>query len=725
MVKNNDFSYSLQVDENEYLKKKESMTSFFLDISYVPMTFKQIANLLNVRKEYFDLLRNIIYELEQDGIIVEDSSKRYVLLSKTNLLKCKFESKGEKFGFGITDDNNDIFIPIKDSMGAYSGDEILVKVTKDNKTRNKSREGIVVKILKRNTTRVIGKFIKSRNFGFVEPLYNKSMHIYIPKKYATNIANEKIVEVEILKYATSSSKAEGKIINVIGDSRNDKTYVDALYTEYGLDVQVKFNKLVEKELEKIPDNINPNDKLGRIDRTKEKVFTIDSEDAMDLDDGVFVKKNTDGNYILSVYIADVSNYVKNGTALDNEAISRGTSVYIPGTVIPMLPKKLSNGICSLNEGVERLALAIDMTIDKRGNVIDENIFKSVIKVTKKMSYNKVYKVIKRQDDEVLQEYKDYIEDIDLMLELAKILNKKRLDNGSINFDIPETKIVLDDNGNVLDVRPYEITIANNIIEEFMLIANMTIAKKFYFLDIPFIYRIHEKPDEEKLRQLNEILSCYHKRIKINNGLRPKVLSSILEEIEDENEKRIISTFMLRSLKVAKYSEICEEHFGLAAKYYCHFTSPIRRYPDLFIHRVISDYLESGYSLEDEKILMYSNQAAKYAYTSSEREKEATKIERDFDDLYKVLYMKEQIGKEFEGRISSITSFGIFVELDNTIEGFVGFDSLPGNEYYEYDESKRILIGRKTSKVYRIGDNVKIKNIKCDTSLKQIDFEIIK
>ena len=724
MVENKNRSYNLEVDEKEYNEKKESMTSFFLDKNYIPMTFKQIAGLLNISKEKQELLKYILDELSSECVIVEDDSKRYVPYSKSKLIKCKYESKGEKFGFGITGSGEDIFILSSDSMGAYTGDEVLVKITNNNTDSRRSKEGVVVKVLKRNTDTMIGKFIKSRNFGFVEPLDNKSSHIYIPKKYAENIEDGNIVQVKITKYATTTSKAEGKIINIIGNSKDHKTYVDAMYKSYGLDIDEKFNKVVEKELVNIPDSVTDEEKQGRVDRTKEKVFTIDSEDAMDLDDGVFVKKNSDGTYTLSVYIADVSHYIKNGTALDSEAVARGTSIYIPGTVIPMLPKKLSNGICSLNAGVDRLSLAIDMVIDSEGNVLSDDIFKAVINVNKKMSYNKVYKVIKREDEEVLEEYKDYIEDIDVMHELAIILNKKRISMGSINFDIPETKVVLDENGDVKELKPYEITVANKIIEEFMLAANMQIAKKFYFLDLPFIYRVHEKPDEEKLRNLNEILNGYGKIIKLTKNLRPKVLSSLLDEIDDEDEKKIVSTFMLRSLKLAKYSEVCDEHFGLAAKYYCHFTSPIRRYPDLFIHRVISDYIESNTLIPDERILEYTNQAAKYAYTSSEMEKNATKIERDFDNLYKVLYMKDSIGEEYTAKISSITSFGTFVELPNTVEGFVAFESLPGNEYYNYDETKHMLIGARSSRIFKIGDEVKVRLIRCDISLKQIDFEVI-
>ena len=341
-----------------------------------------------------------------------------------------------------------------------------------------------------------------------------------------------------------------------------------------------------------------------------------------------------------------------------------------------------------------------------------------------MSYEKVYKVLNNQDEEVLKEYKDYIDDIFLMKELALILNKKRRENGSINFDIPDTKIVLDENGEVIDVKPYNKTIANDIIEEFMLAANMCIAKTFFFLDAPFIYRIHEKPDEEKLRDLNLILANYKKRIKGIKNIQPKVLSKLLDDFSSEEEKEVVSKYMLRSLKLAKYSNECEGHFGLAAKYYCHFTSPIRRYPDLFIHRVISDYLENGYTLPDEKYSKYMMQAPRYATISSEAEKQATNIERDFDDLYKVIYMERFIGNEFFGIVSSVNSFGMFVKLENTVEGLVPFEKMPGNDYYIYDEARKILVGKNTNKTFKVGDRVKVELIKCDVKSKQIDFSIV-
>lgn len=708
------------INNRDYLRRKEVLTSFFSNKEYKLMTKKQICSFFNIPKNDIDILDEILDELEVEGIIYIDESKRYVPVDNMDVIRCVFESKSERFGFGIANGVEDIYISSKNSLGAINNDEILVKPILDS---NHRREGKVIKILKRNTVNVIGRFIKNNNFGFVEPIDKKIPDIYVPKKESIGRINGQIVEVRITKYATSNSKAEGKILRTIASGKDEKSEIKALSISYGLENMKEFSSQIREELRQIPSKVTDNDTINRVDRTKEKVYTIDASDAMDLDDAVQVKKKNDG-YLLSVYIADVSNYVKEGTFLNKEAIYRGTSIYIPGTVIPMLPKKLSNGICSLNQGVRRLTLAIDILFDKDGNVIENNVFKSVIRVTKKMSYDKVYKVICGEDEEVLREYRDYIDDIMLMKELAVILNKKRKQSGSIDFDIPETKVVLDENKKVVDIKPYEITIANKIIEEFMLAANMQIAEKFYFLDIPFIYRIHEKPDEEKLRELNEILSSYKLRLKGINNIHPKALSTLIDNIEDEEEKRIISSYMLRTLKIAKYSEECLGHFGLAARYYCHFTSPIRRYPDLFIHRVISDYIESGYVLSDKKIAKYATQAIEYSKTSSETEKNATLIERDFDDLYKCIYMSKFVGDEFEAVISNVTSFGIFVRLENTVEGLISFDNINDLDYYIYDDKKHRLIGKETGKTFKIGDKLKVKLIRSDIKLKEIDFMIV-
>lgn len=706
--------------KDKYTTRKEVLTSFFLSSDYKLVTKKQIIALFSIPKSDIKQLDKILQELEDTGIVYLDDSKRYVPYSKSNLIKCKYQAKSSSFGFGIVEEGEDLYISRKNLNGAMNDDDILAEVIN---TTGRTREGKVVRILKRNTTSVIGRFSKSKNFGFVLPIDDSIEDVYISKKNSQNYKYGQVVEVVITKYPTESTKAEGKIERIIGDSKDSHIDAKSLYISYGLDKMEKFSPLIEEELKSIPSIVLNDEKVGRKDRTGDTVFTIDSSDAKDLDDAVSVKK-VKNNYLLSVYIADVSHYVKEKTELNKEAIARGTSIYIPGKVIPMLPKELSNGICSLNEGQERLALAVDMLISNTGEVLNSDVFKAVIKVDKKMSYDKVYKVISNQMDESLEkEYGMYKDDLLLMEELAKILNEKRKKEGCINFNIPETHIVLDDNGDVVNVEPYPITFANQIIEEFMLVTNMTVAEKYFFLEIPFIYRIHEKPDEEKLRDLNLILSNYNLRVKGIKDVHPKALSDILDSIENERDKDIISNYMLRSLKLAKYSSECLGHFGLNAKYYCHFTSPIRRYPDLFIHRIISKSIENNLMFKENELSKYEKQAEIYSKTSSEMEKNATKIERDFDSLYSTIYMKQFIGEEFDAIISSITSFGMFIRLENTIEGFVAFNDIP-DDYYIYDESKRILIGKNTSNTYRIGDSVKVKLIKSDVLTKQIDFKVV-
>lgn len=714
-------------NDKNYTKRKEVVASFFSDKEYENnMTLKQSATILCVPKQEMEMFKNIIDELVEDGLIFFNKNKKIVKTEDLGYMKGLFEQKSKRFGI-VTDVNkNEYYIADKDINFAMDGDEVLVSIISNSNSKDKRTEAKIEKIIKRSNKKVSGIFTNNKSFGFVEPLDGKGLDIFIPKKYIKNVKDGDVVEVEIIKYATKDSKPEGKIVKKIGNPKNDElVYVKALYKSYALDKQKDFNELVLKEIEKIPDEVLASEEIGRVDRTDVKAVTIDSEDAKDLDDACFVKKMPNGNYVLSVFIADVSHYVKDGTNLDKEAVARGTSVYIPGTVIPMLPKKLSNGICSLNAGVKRLALGVDIVIDSNGKVENSEVYKAVIKVAKKMSYEKVYKVLKRSDEQVLEEYKEFIDDIDTMSELAKILYKKRKKEGSIDFDIPETKVYLDEDGNVEDIKPYPINEANKIIEEFMLVTNMVIAEKFFFLEMPFIYRIHEKPDEERLREFNEILNNYNRSIKSVKNIHPKVLADIVDSIEDEQEKETISNLMLRTLKIAKYSNECLGHFGLAARYYTHFTSPIRRYPDLFIHRVISEYLDNKGYIDENRIAKFEKQAYRYSYSSSDAEKLATKIERDFVNLYEAMFMKKHINEEFENvTIASVTSFGIFVRLPNTIEGFVSFDSLPGNDYYIYDDKKKMLIGRNSSKTFKVGDKVTVKLIRADAASKQIDFKIL-
>ena len=478
------------------------------------------------------------------------------------------------------------------------------------------------------------------------------------------------------------------------------------------------------EAKKYGEEIDKSDIKNRVDFRKDRIFTIDGEDAKDLDDAISVKKLENGNYRLDVHIADVSNYVKENSLLDKEALIRGTSIYMLGRVIPMLPRELSNGLCSLNQGKDRYTLSCLMQIDKKGKVKSASICKGIINVEKRMSYSEVQKILDKSDKKVLEENKKYIKDFENMEKLAKILKARRIEEGYLNLEIPESEIKLDTNGKVIDIKKRETTFANEIIEQFMLTANETIAEKFYWLEAPFIYRVHEEPDLDKVKELNKFLYNFGEKVKISNEkVYPTEFAKVLENVKGKEEERVVSNLLLRTLKVARYESENKGHFGIAGKYYCHFTSPIRRYPDLFIHRIISKYLENNCDIEKNWVEKYTKIAEDRANQSSEREKIATKVERNSEDLKKAEYMEGKVGNIYEGIISSVTQFGIFVELENTVEGLVRFENL-GNEYFIYDEEKKILIGEQTNKIYKVGDKVKVQVISANKMLRQIDFSMI-
>lgn len=568
---------------------------------------------------------------------------------------------------------------------------------------------------------IVGTYQKSRNFGFVVPDDKKlGTDIYVSKKNALKAKNNQKVVVEITKQPKNGKSAEGKIIEIIGYI--DQAGVDmlSLVKEYGLPYD--FPVEVVKEAKKIKQEIDENDIANRKDLRNQEIFTIDGEDAKDLDDAVNVQKLDNGNYILGVHIADVSYYVKEGSLLDKEALVRGTSVYMLNRVIPMLPTELSNGICSLNAGVDRFAISCVMEIDQKGKVVSSDVFKSVIRVTERMSYTNVQKILDNSDKKVVKRYEKYISHFKLMEELAHILKDRRSKDGSLNLDLPETKVILDERGFAIDITKYEMYFANEIIEQFMLTANETIAEKFYWLEAPFIYRVHENPDIDKVKELNKFLFNMGYRVKCNNEeVHPTAFAHVLNEAKGKPEERVISNLILRTLKVARYESENKGHFGIASKYYCHFTSPIRRYPDLFIHRIISRYLKQSYILSEEEKEKYSTQATKYAEISSECEKIAQKVERESVDIKIAEYMEGHIGEEYDGIISSITSFGVFVELDNTAQGLVRFDKL-GDEYFIYDENMKTLQGEKTKTMYHIGDKMRVRVIRADKLSRQIDFE---
>ena len=582
----------------------------------------------------------------------------------------------------------------------------------------------------------VGVFQKSKNFGFVV-LDDKKIKtdIYISKKNSKKAKNNQKVVVQILKQPEKNKKAEGKIIEILGNI--NQAGVDMLSLVKDYDLPYEFPEAVINEAKAIKQEVAKKDIPNRLDLRNKIIFTIDGEDAKDLDDAVSVEKLKNGNYLLNVSIADVSYYVKEKSKLDKEAIIRGTSIYMLDRVIPMLPKELSNGICSLNQKEDRFAITVLMEINKKGEVVSSDIQKSVIKVTRRMSYKEVQTILdeveEAEDKEIfnqkdkkklLKECEPYFEHFKRMSELANILNQRRAKAGSLNLDIPESKITLNEQGVAIKVEKYDMYFANEIIEQFMLTANETLAEKFYWLEAPFIYRVHEVPDEEKIDELNKFLWNLGYKIKGNkDNIHPKAFAEVLEKVKGKPEERVVSNLILRTLKVARYEAKNKGHFGIASKYYCHFTSPIRRYPDLFIHRIISKYLEENYQLKESEIEKYSSQAVKYAERSSEREKIAQKVERDADAIKKAEYMQSKIGKEYDGIISSITSFGMFVELPNTVEGLIHFDDL-GNEYFIYDEEKKTLQGEKSKKIYKIGDSIKVRVIFADKLTRKVDFEKI-
>ena len=617
-----------------------------------------------------------------------------------------------------------IFDVHKDNIEEFK--KILNKLEKEEKIAKNRRNKYSINEIKT----LVGTYMDSKSFGFVVPDNKKeSKDIFISKKNKNGAKNNSKVVVKITKEGTVNKKPEGKVVEILG--KIDEAGVDLLSIVKEYKLPYEFPVKVIEEAKSIEKEVNKEEIKNRKDFRKEIIFTIDGEDAKDLDDAVNVEKTENETYILSVHIADVSHYVKENSFLDREAIIRGTSVYMLNKVIPMLPKELSNGIGSLNEGKDRLTLSVMMEIDKDGNVISADVTKGVINVTKRMSYNGVQNLLDIEEktkqptiDEMklYEEYKPYTEQIKLMTELAHILENKRLKQGYLDLDIPESKITLDKNGHAIDVGKYETKFANNIIEQFMLTANETIAEKFYWLEAPFIYRVHESPDQEKISDLNKMLYNFRYKIKGNKeNIHPKAFSDILEKVKGKDEEKVVSNLILRTLKVARYEAENKGHFGIAGKFYCHFTSPIRRYPDLYIHRIISKYIEDNYNIDKKYEEIEKELAVKYAETSSEREKTAQKAERDSIDMKKAEYMEDKIGEEYEGIVSGVTEFGLFVELENTVEGLIRFEDL-GNEYFEYDEMHKQLIGEQTRTTYKLGDKIKVQVIDANKTSRRIRFK---
>lgn len=702
---------------------KETLLDFMKEKAYRPMDLQELVKVFNIVGDEYKPFKKALKTMEKEGLIIKTKKEKYALPARLGLVTGRLQAHERGYGFMIPDNegDKDVFIPSSFINGAMNGDRILVQVTREDQ-KGKKREGEVVSILERANKKIVGVFEESKNFGFVVAEDTRlTQDIFISKKDRNGAKEGDVVMVEVTKWPEKNRRSpEGVVIEILGKKGDVGVDILTVIKKYGLPED--FPHKVVNFIDSVPDEVNPDEIKNRKDLRDIKMVTIDGEDAKDLDDAVSIEKLSNGRYKLGVHIADVTHYVKEKNPLDKEALKRGTSVYLIDRVIPMLPKKLSNGICSLNPKVDRLALSCIMTIDNNGKVLDHEIVESVIKTNERMTYTDVNKIINENDPELIKRYDYLVEDFKTMAELANILYKKRIARGAIDFDFPEAKITLNEFGKPIDIRPYEREVANRMIEEFMLICNETIAEHMFWTNLPFVYRIHENPDEEKLEKFKDFV--YNLGITVRTSgdeIHPKDLQKVIDEIKGKKEETIVSTLLLRSMMQARYSPECSGHFGLAAKYYCHFTSPIRRYPDLQIHRIIKEHLHG--EIDDKRALKLTNLVDYAAKQSSETERTAQEAEREVDDLKKAEYMQERIGQEFEGIISSVTAFGMFVALPNTVEGLVHITSLD-DDYYIFDENKLSLIGERNKKQYRLGDNIKVICSRTDIENREVFFEVV-
>lgn len=711
---------------------KERILDIFNNELEKPILDIDLAKYLEIEPSQYKVIFDLLAQMAEEGVLVGTKKKKYGTPKMFGMYAGKIEVTQRGFGFIVLDGterggkkndgsvSTDVFIPASEMAGAMNGDRVLCKITKGLED-GKRREGVVVKIVERANTTIVGTFQKNKNFGFVIADDKKlNQDIFIGSGATMNSESGDKVVVKIIKWPEGDKKAEGKVIENLGNKNAPGVDILSVIHKFGL--PEAFPGKVEAAAEAISAEVSEEEIRGRRDLRDMTIVTIDGPDAKDLDDAVSIELLENGHYRLGVHIADVTHYVKEGSALDKEAFARGTSVYMVNKVVPMLPRRLSNGICSLNPQVNRLTLSIFMDIDEKGQVVAHDICESIIKTKERMIYDDVSDILEGQREEELSRY-DYLKDTFKQMEtLALILRHRRDIRGAIDFNFAEAKIKCDEEGRAIDVVKEERRIANRMIEEFMLIANETIAEHFFWMDIPFVYRIHELPNEEKIENFNKFLASFGYFIKMKDGeVHPKAIQILLGKVEGTREEHVINRLMLRSLKQAKYSPNNEGHFGLAAKYYSHFTSPIRRYPDLQIHRIIKETLQG--KLSESRIERLKGIVEAASLQSSERERLAEQAERDADDMKKAEYMERFVGHEFTGVVSSVTSFGFFVELENTVEGLVRLNNLE-DDYYYYDEERIQLVGERTKKVIRMGDVVSVLISRVNVDLREIDFELL-
>ncbi|MBD7915436.1 ribonuclease R [Clostridium sp. Sa3CUN1] len=700
---------------------KQTLLSFMREEAYRPMDIQELVAVFDISPEEYKSFKKVLKTMEREGLIVRTKKEKFGVPERLGLVSGKLEVHQKGFGFLIPDaeGEKDVFIPSSSMNGAMNGDKVLVQVTRED-INGKKREGEVSEVLERSNKKIIGVYEDSRNFGFVVPEDSRlNQDIFISKKDRNGASEGDLVICEIVKWADKRRSPEGIIKEVLGKKGDRGLDILTIIKKYGLPEE--FPDKVLNYAENIEEEIPEKEYERRVDLRNLRMVTIDGEDAKDLDDAVSIERLDGGKFRLGVHIADVTHYVKEKNPLDREALKRGTSVYLIDRVIPMLPKKLSNGICSLNPKVDRLALSCFMVIDNKGKVIQHEIQETVIKTSERMTYTDVTKILENNDEELIKRYDYLVDDFKAMEELCNILREKRMRRGAIDFNFEESKIILNDLGKPIDIKPYDRAIANRVIEEFMLVCNETIAEHMYWTNLPFVYRIHEEPDEEKLEKFKEFVYNLGYVVRWGQETHPRALQDILDKVQGKKEETVVSTLLLRSMMQAKYSPECVGHFGLAAKYYCHFTSPIRRYPDLQIHRIIKEQLNG--KIDEKRAAKLSGIVEVASKQSSEMERLAQEAEREVDDLKKAEYMQERIGEEFSAIISSVTSFGLFAELPNTIEGLIHITALD-DDYYVYDEAHLCLIGERTKKVYRLGDEVKVRCTRVDIDNREVYFDLI-
>lgn len=697
-------------------EKKKMLTALINEPSYVPLKIKELAILLDVPKERRKELKAVLEQLVSEGSISISEKGKY---GRADLFAVEGTFCGNQKGFGfvtVEGREQDVFIPGNSTNGAMHGDK--VKIVVEEASGGRREEGAVVGILEHANETLVGTYEKGNGFGFVIPDNQKiSRDIFIPQGCDSGAVTGHKVVVRVKDFGEKKGKKpEGVVTEILGHINDPGTDILSVVRAYNLPEE--FPDSVMKQLDSIPDEISEADMAGRKDLRGLKTVTIDGEDARDLDDAVTIERTAEG-YRLGVHIADVTNYVTENSALDREALKRGTSVYLTDRVIPMLPHKLSNGICSLNQGTDRLALSCLIELDHKGNVLAHELAETVICVDRRMSYTAVNAVITDRDEAVMAEYRDFVEMFDLMKELADILRQKRHVRGSIDFDFPESKIILDEKGRPVDIKPYDRNAATRLIEDFMLLANETVAEDYFWQEVPFLYRTHEKPDEEKMKRLGTFINNFGYILRMPGGeVHPKELQKLLVRVEGTPEEALISRLTLRSMKQARYTTLNTGHFGLAAKYYTHFTSPIRRYPDLQIHRIIKESLHG--KLTGRRIAHYEKLLPDVSVQTSALERRADEAERETDKMKKVQYMERFIGEEFVGVISGVTGWGFYVELENTIEGLVHISDLH-DDYYMLDEEHYELIGEMTRRTYKLGQPIRVQVTACDRFAKTIDF----